>query len=320
MRLYTKEKSAFARSCNLSGGNGSHGKLARAFTLVEVIVVISIITLLMSISLPVFSRVRQNARWIITMNNQREIVIAVNEYACNNDNSYPDSTATINESRRRWAWLAPTQMTACTPVPGKRHRSMSSYLYDYIDNSDVLFCPNAPRKNEFLQQAWEAGEDWDNPKVAYTNDQIFGVYCFYWNYIGHLPEQKAPFRGPRGIYSGSSESTLLVSCYLGYDYYRSPRAFVSCEKFEDADISLGTEVSSDLWTVGDSDMSISFASMKIRLHSGYIDGHVESYSPVNTVEMDIAGSLDGVYPSSGINPAGAFYIPEKALPQRLANK
>jgi len=316
MRLHTKEKSAFAQSCNLSGGNGSQRESPRAFTLVEVIVVISIITLLMSISLPVFTRVRQNARWIITMNNQREIVTAVNEFACNNDDNYPHSTATINFVEGDWSWQAPTMMTACEPRPGKLYRSMSSYLFDYIDNADVLFCPDAPHKNEFLQQAWDAGEDWDNPLMGHSLDPFFGVYCFYWNYIGHLGERQPPFRGPRGTYDGGSESTLLVSCYLGYDYYRSPEVFVSCERFDGAGVSSGTEVSSDLWSLGDPNVSMDANSLNIKLHGGYADGHVGSYSPSETIQMDVSGSIDGSEPYNAMpdKGPGVFYIPEKSLP------
>ena len=315
MRLYTKEKSAFAQSCDLSGGNGSQGGLLRAFTLVEVIVVISIITLLMSISLPVFTKVRQNARWVITMNNQREIVTAVNGFACNNDSSYPDSTATINfDDKGDWSWQAPTMMTACEPRLGKRHRAMSSYLFDYIDNADVLFCPDAPHKNEFLQQAWDAGEDWDNPLTNHFLDPFFGVYCFYWNYIGYLGERQPPFRGPRGTYDGGSESTLLVSCYLGYDYYRSPEVFVSCERFDGAGVSSSTEVSSDLWSLGDPNVSMDVDSMKIKLHGGYADGHVGSYSPSETIQMDVSGYIDCSLPYNVDNGPCVFYIPEKSLP------
>lgn len=317
MRLNTKEKPAFVRSCSLLlGGNRSRRVGFRAFTLVEVIVVISIISLLMSISLPIFTRVRQNARWIITMNDQREIVTALNAFAVNNDNSYPDSTATINFGGRKWSWQAPTMMAACEPRPGMLYRSMSSFLRPYIDNADVLFCPSAPRKNEFLQKAWDAGEDWDNPLTNHPFDPFSGVYCFYWNYIGHLGRNQAPFRGPRGTYVGVGESTLLVSCYFGYDYYRSPKAFVSCEKFDNARISTGTEVSSDLWTLGDPDVSIDVNSLTIKLHGGYADGHVESYSPSDTVQMDVAGSTDGSQPYNVLPDfgPGVFYIPQKALP------
>ncbi len=323
MRLYTKEKSAFAQSCDLSGGNGSQGGLLRAFTLVEVIVVISIITLLMSISLPVFTKVRQNARWIITMNNQREIVAAVNEFACNNDDSYPDSVANItgdeydDEYDGEWNWLAPTVMTTCFQRPGQKYRSMSSYLSRYIDNADILFCPNAPTKNERLQQAWEAGENWGNPDTNHDADQFLGVYCFYWNYLGELDGNKPFFRGPRGSYDSGKESSVLVSCYMGYNPYRSPNSFESCEKFDDSkissfdgiEISYSKEDSSDCWLLNTSHGAEDVSLIKIKLHAGFTDGHVEAYSPSETVKMDVIG-----YTSTDTGRPGSFYIPEKSLP------
>jgi len=321
MRLNKKEKFAFARSCDFWGGNGSWERSPRAFTLVEVIVVISIITLLMSISLPVFTRVRQSARWVITMNNQREIVTAINQFACDNDDSYPDSVASITyEYDEDWNWLAPTVMTTCFQRPGQKYRSMSSYLSRYIDNPDILFCPNAPTKNEYLHQVWEAGENWGNPDTSHDADQFLGVYCFYWDYIGKLEGSKFDFRGPRGSYDSGNESSVLVSCYMGYNPYRSPGSFESCEKFNDSiisyfdnesDISYSEEDSSDCWRLNTACAAEDVDLIKIKLHAGFTDGHVEAYSPSETVKMDVKG-----YSSDSMGRPGSFYLPEKGLPER----
>ena len=63
----------------------------RGFTLVELLVVISIISVMMGIVLPVFSRVRLQARTMLSMSNQRQITSAMNLYASDHDERYPES-------------------------------------------------------------------------------------------------------------------------------------------------------------------------------------------------------------------------------------
>lgn len=66
-----------------------------AFTLVELLVVISIISVLMGILLPALGKVRRQAKTLIGINNQRQIVLAINCFAMDNDESYPESVATM---------------------------------------------------------------------------------------------------------------------------------------------------------------------------------------------------------------------------------
>lgn len=60
-----------------------------AFTLVELLVVISIISLLMAILVPVTGMARQQCRGIICMSNLRQMVMAANDYVSDNDGYYP---------------------------------------------------------------------------------------------------------------------------------------------------------------------------------------------------------------------------------------
>jgi len=57
----------------------------RGFTLIELLVVISIISLMMGITLPVFSRVRLQARTMLSMSNQRQITSTMNLFASENN-------------------------------------------------------------------------------------------------------------------------------------------------------------------------------------------------------------------------------------------
>ena len=60
-----------------------------AFTLVELLVVIGIITVLLAILLPVLSKAREQARRVVCASNQRQICIAMHAYAAANSGVLP---------------------------------------------------------------------------------------------------------------------------------------------------------------------------------------------------------------------------------------
>jgi hypothetical protein len=267
----------------------------------------------MGILVPVLDQARRQSRVLLGMNNQRRIVNALNCYALDNKGFYPESVATITFGDS-WHWQEPTMMTACRPRPPFTHRSVSAYLRSYITEASTLFCPNAPRKYKYIEQVWEAGDEWDNPETSFLADPVFGTYCFYWNYVGFLGDGEAPFRGPQDTLGGQPQSELLVSDYFGYDHHRSPDAYGSCERFGGATVTFGTEVSSAYWSLSNSDGDIALDTLNIKLHAGFTDGHVESFTSLEVVPMKVSITPGGgvPYPSGvGLGP-GDFYLPEKA--------
>jgi len=290
------------------------GCCREGFSLTELLVVISIISLLMGVLLPALGQVRRQGREVLGMNNLRQIVATVNSYALDNDERYPESIATITFGNS-WHWQEPRMMTACKPRPSRMHRSMSAYLRSYLADARVMFCPNAPQRYKYLQQAWDAGDDWDNPETSFPGDPLIGAYCFYWDYVGFLPDRQTPFRGPQNTLAYPGQSKLLVSDYFGYDHYRSPNAYGRCEKLGGASITLGTEVSSAYWSRPDAGGNINLDTLKIRLHAGYTDGHIGSFTPVEAIPMEVSIAPDGSAPypiGVGLGP-GVFYLPRSAL-------
>ena len=73
----------------------------RAFTLVELLVVIGIIAVLIGILLPVLGRAQAQARTTACMSNLRQIGIALRAYANDNRDHYPDKVGVGNWSFRR---------------------------------------------------------------------------------------------------------------------------------------------------------------------------------------------------------------------------
>ncbi|MHB9131388.1 MAG: prepilin-type N-terminal cleavage/methylation domain-containing protein [Armatimonadota bacterium] len=64
----------------------------RGFTLIELLVVIAIIAILAAILFPVFAKAREKARQTSCINNERQIVVAINMYVQDNDEAlFPDS-------------------------------------------------------------------------------------------------------------------------------------------------------------------------------------------------------------------------------------
>ena len=65
------------------------GNRAQGFTLIELLVVIAIIAILAAILFPVFGRARENARRSSCLSNQKQIGLAITQYAQDYDERYP---------------------------------------------------------------------------------------------------------------------------------------------------------------------------------------------------------------------------------------
>ena len=282
----------------------------RGFTLVELLMVMSVISLMAGILLPALSKARHQARKLLGVSNQRQIVSAVSLFAEDNDQKYPESIATIGAEW--WNWQEPMMLTGYRARSPRMHRSMSAYLRNYIEDAGTMHCPNAPRRYKYLQEAWNAGDDWDNPQTPPVQDPVKGTYCSYWNYTGYLEERDYLFKGPRNFAGGPWQSKLLVSDYFGYDHHRNPNSYGSCEKFPGASITEGTLLSSAYWS---DKSSVGPGAPEIKLNAGYTDGHVEDYSASETIAMRVikVPQTGEPYPyGDGIGP-GIFYLPRKAL-------
>ena len=84
-----------------------------------------------------------------------------------------------------------------------------------------MYCPSAPRRYKYFDQAWGDGDGWDDPDTPMRDDPLTGKYCFYWSYTGYLADQGRLFEQASGPIVGTNQSKLLVSCFFGYDRYLS---------------------------------------------------------------------------------------------------
>lgn len=288
-----------------------HG--VRGFSLLELLVVIGVISILSAILLPSLNKARLQARRLVGRSNKRQIAQSANLYTLDNDDHYPESVATIGVSGN-WNWTEPML------IIGKNYRSpgyylsMSSYLSGYIVNPEILSCPSAPDRTEYLEEAWNAGEHWDNPDTLVSQqDPLSGNYSFYWNYTGYLKDRDSFFRGPRTSAGGRGESKLLVSDYFGYDHWRSLNAFGSCERFKKADVTPGTAVSSSYWSRSEDEVSLN--TIDVKLQAAFTDEHVEDYTARNVVGMRAIRNVQTgePYPDDLDMGPGVLYLPGSAL-------
>jgi hypothetical protein len=228
-----------------------------------------------------------------------------------NDEQYPESIATLGDDSTWWNWAEPMMLTAHQARNPRMHRSVSAYLRPYIKDAGILYCPNAPRKYRYLQDAWNAGEEWDNPETPTVEDPVSGTYCFYWNYTGYLEGRDYLFRGPRDSATGGGCSKLLVSDYFGYDHWRSKGAYGSCEKFAGASITDGTVLSSAYWS---GEVTAKPTAPEIKLRAGYTDGHVETFWSSDTLMMKVIINPETSEPyPDDIDGPGRFFLPRNAL-------
>jgi prepilin-type N-terminal cleavage/methylation domain-containing protein len=117
----------------------------RAFTLVELLVVIGIIALLISILMPALSRVRDQANRVKCMNNVRNILHAIIMYSSENKQSLP-SCGWGGIKKGQPGWLYTTEMWGL-PNPLPRQYVEDGVVYRYLKSLEVLKCPIDTERN-----------------------------------------------------------------------------------------------------------------------------------------------------------------------------
>ena len=133
----------------------------RAFTLVEILVVIGIIALLAAILFPVFGRARENARRLSCMNNMKQLGLGFQQYLSDNDKRYPGpgnffdgkaANAAFSGDLGTWAaggnWVTGEPRALANPAPpfayndGEKANVEGGALFNYVKESKVYYCPS----------------------------------------------------------------------------------------------------------------------------------------------------------------------------------
>jgi len=114
----------------------------RAFTLVELLVVISIISVLVSILLPVLSRARESGQRVHCLSNLRQLTLAWHLYAADNKENLCSPKTTWNLSWSKYAnhWVADGPGWPSNKIGGTEKAIKDGVLWPYTQTVKLYRC------------------------------------------------------------------------------------------------------------------------------------------------------------------------------------
>ena len=124
----------------------------RAFTLVELLVVIGIIATLIAILLPALNRAREQARRIRCMSNMRQLTVAWTMYANDAKGFLCGADTPPIGNPKEWRWVTQQNNT------DTRESIEAGVLYRYLNTLDVYNCPNTSYIRTYSMNSWLNGE------------------------------------------------------------------------------------------------------------------------------------------------------------------
>jgi prepilin-type processing-associated H-X9-DG protein/prepilin-type N-terminal cleavage/methylation domain-containing protein len=107
------------------------------FTLVELLVVVAIIAVLIAMLLPALNKARDSARTVVCLSNMRQLGLALDMYASENQDLYPprpDDPAVIAASDQKQWWTRLSSMGAGKPLTKAE-----------LAKRPLFWCPSAER-------------------------------------------------------------------------------------------------------------------------------------------------------------------------------
>lgn len=124
---------------------GGRTMYRRAFTLIELLVVIAIIAVLMAVLMPALNRAREQGKRAACLNNVKQMVLAWNLYADDNDskivNGNTSTGSAYNKDGTCWVYWPGRGATEEERIDGVQR----GLLYTYCPNLKLYKCPTGIR-------------------------------------------------------------------------------------------------------------------------------------------------------------------------------
>ncbi len=108
-----------------------------AFTLVELLVVIAIVAILGALLFPVFARAKESARKVGCLSNLKQLGTAIQMYAANDNDAYPNTGDPYLWVGRRWRW-------PILPFVRSGHRQGVGFDSSTRPSANPFVCPSDP--------------------------------------------------------------------------------------------------------------------------------------------------------------------------------
>ncbi len=244
-------------------------KRKKAFTLVELLVVISIISLLMALMMPALAKARSQARSTICKFNIRQLAMANIGYANEHDGFFVPAASDLWQGTggyHRWHGVRRNQNEPFDPRRGP--------LAGYLSEGKVKECPT---RVDFAK-----GGNWEQ-----NFEQGCGGYGYNMTYIGgRLWQSSISFKDryshttQMGEISKPSETLMFADCamsisgghYIEYSFAEPPFFIINGETYPDVYAS----------------PSIHFRHDK-HANIGWADGHVDSHRIAKPAGTNIYG-------------------------------
>ena len=241
----------------------------KAFTLVELLVVVAIITILAAMLLPVLEKSLREARMLCCASQQKQIAVAVNSYGNENADRLPPTINTMDGIPRStfdplyaFSWI-PTNIT--TNVIAIPNAAVSFFLEPYANAGDIFFCPLA--ESGYARAAIP----------LYRSRTVNSVVCSYalcWN-IRHPAVIGSTVIGPSRLTDKPSSRLTCDAIWASDMVYKlsHPSRLVSGKY-------------ANFWTHGEP--ASSSAPPGITMNASYLDCHVRTYMSENTTSYGIS--------------------------------
>jgi len=188
------------------------GRLARGFSLIELLITLAVIATLSAMMFPAFGKVHDMARRLMCQNNMRSMFMALEAFS--NDqrqdvrSSYPGSSyiTQANERTNTSATCRPQQFMALTTDTPVRRNGVDRLEWDglgklwagagrYISDASTFYCPAHTSHHTLAKYA----KAFDTRATASATETVYGNYHYWaaWNRAAQA--RQAPSRATSAV-------------------------------------------------------------------------------------------------------------------------